>query len=300
MMMSKLFRSNSTSSLASRSTSLLEISQETGINNSEEYELSDVDLKLEEWNFPKIPTKEFYKSSWNLKTAFKTDFHIPRTLKWFEVSFPESWKLENENFPLQIQNPYQDSDLDFIQQLADGSVRISFDKSRFRSPLDDYRPRSPIDLRRSRLPNRQPPILLGDRPASHANSSRPFALYPRSRRDLSANFQGVTTRSQVSTPCYTAKQDSVINQDDDNSQKVESPLGTNMEDPYQNFDLKVLKKDFKPDMKFLGDEFDLEKNQVKREAYRANHTKEQKLEVFNAWQEFMKVVSDNIPFFEYF
>ncbi|KAL0001911.1 hypothetical protein SO802_015692 [Lithocarpus litseifolius] len=175
-MMSRLFRSNSTSSLASRSTLFPEIPQETGIINSEEYELSDVDLKLGEWNLPTVPTKEFYKSSWNLKMTFKIDFHIktieqvyginkeyetcylfnpatikaykkkghnflhiglvqiPRTLKWSEVSFPDSWKLENENYPPQIQNPDQDSDLDFVQQLADGSVRLSFDKSRFRFP----------------------------------------------------------------------------------------------------------------------------------------------------------------------
>ena len=78
-MLSKLFRSNSTSSLASRSTSLPEIPQESGIIHSDEYEMSDVDLKLGDWNLPKVPTKEFYRSSWNLNT-FKTDFHI-RTIE---------------------------------------------------------------------------------------------------------------------------------------------------------------------------------------------------------------------------
>ncbi|KAK9991455.1 hypothetical protein SO802_026440 [Lithocarpus litseifolius] len=173
MMMSRLFGSNSTSSLASRSSSLPEIPKENGIINSEEYELSDVDLKLGEWNLPKIP----------------------RTLKWSEVSFPDNWKLENENYPLQIQNPDQDSELDFVQQLADGSVRLSFDKSRFRSPLDDYRPRSPIDLHRFPSPSKQPLIPLGDRPASQASSSRPLAPYLRSKRDLGPEFQGAKTRS---------------------------------------------------------------------------------------------------------
>ncbi|KAL0009423.1 hypothetical protein SO802_010925 [Lithocarpus litseifolius] len=79
-MMSKLFRSNSTTSLASRTTSLPDIPQELGIINSEEYEMSDVNLKLGDWNLPKVPTKEFYKSSsWNL-SSFKTDFHI-RTIE---------------------------------------------------------------------------------------------------------------------------------------------------------------------------------------------------------------------------
>ena len=41
----------------------------------------------------------------------------------------------------------------------------------------------------------------------------------------------------------------------------------------------TIKKEFTPDMTALGKEFDLEKNRVKREAYRANHTYEQKKEV---------------------
>ena len=45
-------------------------------------------------------------------------------------------------------------------------------------------------------------------------------------------------------------------------------------DPYKG--LMVIKKEFIPDLVALGKEFDLEKNRVKREAYRANHTLEQK------------------------
>ena len=62
----------------------------------------------------------------------------------------------------------------------------------------------------------------------------------------------------------------------------------------------VLKKDFKPDLVALGKEFSFERNKVKREAYRANHTKEQKVKVFEKWQEFMKEISSNVPLFEYF
>ena len=35
-----------------------------------------------------------------------------------------------------------------------------------------------------------------------------------------------------------------------------------------------MKQDFTPDHKSLGDDFDSETNKVKREAYKANHTKE--------------------------
>ena len=41
-------------------------------------------------------------------------------------------------------------------------------------------------------------------------------------------------------------------------------------------------------------------NRVKREAYRANHTKEQKVEVLEKWKSFMREVKADYPFFEYF
>ena len=50
----------------------------------------------------------------------------------------------------------------------------------------------------------------------------------------------------------------------------------------------------------LEKEFNSEENRVKREAYRANHTKEQKVEVLEKWKLFMKKVKADYPFFEYF
>ena len=312
--MNRLFRSNSsTSSRSSIPPIIPEIPQEEGIINFEDYQLSDVDLKLGDWNIPKIPTSEIYKSSWSFKKIFKTDYHVktieqyginkeyetwylitpatikahtkqghnflqiglvqvgvkplirkglnssilmalkdtrhirfndsllgtietslsggpvhfncfpdfpiylhdpyimkaltlninthgtlmvqgtsqitliyrvyykcmrtnfnvqaldkrkpgettfiqtpdprsniqvPKTLKWLEVTFPENWTLENENYPFQIQNPSQNPDLDFVQQLSNGTVRLSFDQSRFRFPptFEEPRFRSPIDL----------------------------------------------------------------------------------------------------------------------------------------------------------
>ena len=110
----------------------------------------------------------------------RSTVQVPRTLKWSEITFHQQWTLENENYPLQIQNPVRNPDLDYVQQLANGTVRLSFDQSRFRSPLeyDEPRPRSSLDLHqetyqepRSRSvdlcqPLRQPTIFLRDRPAS--------------------------------------------------------------------------------------------------------------------------------------
>ena len=78
------------------------------------------------------------------------------------------------------------------------------------------------------------------------------------------------------------KNDLIVNQDDDNSKKTPSLSKTNMEqpdhesqdEPYIDHKLLVLKKDFTPNQVALGKELDLEKNRAKREAYKANHTKE--------------------------
>ena len=78
--MNRLFRSSSSTSIRSSQSSLPEIPQDEGILNSESYQLSDTNLKLGDWNIPKVPTHQIYKSSWSLKKAFKTDYHV-RTIE---------------------------------------------------------------------------------------------------------------------------------------------------------------------------------------------------------------------------
>ena len=79
-----------------------------------------------------------------------------------------------------------------------------------------------------------------------------------SRRDLGVQLQGVRANSQLSTPCYTAKEDSIVDEQDDREQSA------------------------------------------KRTAYKANYTKDQKKQVYDAWVLFMREISRNIPFFIYF
>ena len=62
--------------MRSSHSSLPEIPQDEGILNSESYQLSDTNLKLGDWNIPKVPTDQIYTSSWSLKKAFKTDYHV--------------------------------------------------------------------------------------------------------------------------------------------------------------------------------------------------------------------------------
>ena len=82
-----------------------------------------------------------------------------------------------------------------------------------------------------------------------------------SRRDLGVQLQGVRANSQLSTPCYTAKQDSIVDQQDDREQSPPSPSGTDMEQPPDQqeeqppLNLFVLTKEFDPDLEELGKDF---------------------------------------------
>ena len=104
----------------------------------------------------------------------RSKIQVPRTLKLTEVTFPLDWTLENENFPLQIQNLAQNPDLDFVQELTDGTVRLSFDQFRFKTPseYDEPRSRSPIDLHQ--------PSLFSFEIGLHSNVAHPD-LWPHSQ-----------------------------------------------------------------------------------------------------------------------
>ncbi|KAL0008795.1 hypothetical protein SO802_010297 [Lithocarpus litseifolius] len=328
-MMNKLFRSNSTSNIASRSSTLPEIPQEVGIINFEENELSDVDLKLGEWNIPKVSTSEIYKSSWNLKTVFKTDYHV-RTIELvygINKEYETCYLFNPVTIKAQRKKGHNILHIGLVQVGVKPLIRLGLNSSILLALRDTRHIRfndsllGTIETSLSSGPVHFDcfpdfTVHLHDLHVIKAltlnikthGTLMTLAPYPRSRQDLGVELQGVKTRSQVSTPCYIAKQDSVVDQDDDNSRKTPSPSKTDIEDLYQykdqeppvNHEIMALKKDFTPDLVALGKEFDSERNKVKREAYRANHTLEQKKEVLAKWQEFMKEISDHIPFFEYF
>ena len=113
-------------------------------------------------------------------------------------------------------------------------------------------------------------IFLRDRPASQCSSSIP----PISRQDLDLELQGVKTRFQVSIPCYTNRQESIVEEEENHGPSSPTMSDFKQPEPPVGQQLNVMKKDFIPDHKFLGNDFDSEANKVKREAYKANHTKE--------------------------
>ena len=98
---------------------------------------------------------------------------IPKCLKWNEITFPADWTLENENHSLQIQDPAQNPDLNFVQQLADGTVRLSFDRSRLSTPLD-YEYRQPLDASQFRSPINR---LCFDRSRPSTPCRQPIYIY---------------------------------------------------------------------------------------------------------------------------
>ena len=62
-MINRMFRrSDSSTNIRSSSTTFPEIPQEDGTINSESYQFSDLDQKLGDWNIPKVPTTQVYKS----------------------------------------------------------------------------------------------------------------------------------------------------------------------------------------------------------------------------------------------
>ena len=125
-----------------------------------------------------------------------------------------------------------------------------------------------------------------------------------SRRDLGVQLQGVRANSQLSTPCYTAKEDSIVDEQDDREQSPPSPSIsiTDMEQhPDQEpLNIMILTKEFDPDLEELGKDFTSEENKDKRAAYKASYTKDQKKKVYDAWVLFMREISRNVPFFIYF
>ncbi|KAL0010432.1 hypothetical protein SO802_005540 [Lithocarpus litseifolius] len=318
-MMNRLFRSNSSTSLCNRSSSLPEIPQENGTINSEE-------------------------SSWNLKKVFKTDYHV-RTIEQvygLRKPYETCYLFSSKKIKAHKKQGHKFLHIGLVQVGVKPLIREGLNSSillalrdtrhiRFNDSLlgtietslsggpvhFNCFPNFTVDLHDEHIMK----VLTlniksyGTLMVHGANQiDMIYRIYYKccrtnmnigalDRKKLGETLliqTNVNAKIQVSTPCYTAKQDSIVDQDDENSQKVESPSGTDMEDPYQDFDLKVLKRDFEPDMDALGKEFNSEKNRVKREAYRANHTREQKVEILNAWKAFMREILDNIPFFEYF
>ncbi|KAI8535201.1 hypothetical protein RHMOL_Rhmol10G0155500 [Rhododendron molle] len=61
------------------------------------------------------------------------NIQVPRTISWNDIKLPTSWVSENDSYPNKMQN--NTIDVDYIKQYLDGTVRISFDQQRVKSPV---------------------------------------------------------------------------------------------------------------------------------------------------------------------
>ena len=69
-----------------------------------------------------IDKRKFGETTLIQTSDVRSTIQVPRTLKWSEITFPANWTLGNENYQPQVQNPDRNPNLDFVQQLADGTV----------------------------------------------------------------------------------------------------------------------------------------------------------------------------------
>lgn len=89
----------------------------------------------------------------------------------------------------------------------------------------------------------QSPFLLRDKLASQCSSSR----LPPLKKNLDLELQGVNIRSQVSTAYYTAKQESVVDKDENHSQSSLTQSDFEQTEPPVGHQLNVEKNNFTPD-----------------------------------------------------
>jgi hypothetical protein len=143
------------------------------------------------------------KNSSNSTLLFQSSTHdanirIPRIMKWSEINLPSEWLIENVSQPAKIAS--NDTNLDYIQQYHDGSIKISF-----------------ADLNLSRV---ERPLSTNEEINSFTINQRRkyFAVsttkegFQRRAKDIetfsSSNFKlkGISTNFQVCSAFYSAKQ----------------------------------------------------------------------------------------------
>jgi hypothetical protein len=197
--------------------------------------------------------------------------------------------LENENQVQKVEN--NALDLDYIQQYLDGTVKISFDEPRLRTPfmLKD----TESSHRKSTSSIKYEPSLKHESFKSKDFKNSDLKEF-KNLKDL--KLKGIKIESQVSTPCYTTNSEQF---EEENTDGNVSPTQTDMEDHVPHHQLLTLNKPFKLNMKTLEKEFMSKRNANKREKYSTSHTREQKVEILNKWKEFMNKNKIHVNFFEY-
>jgi hypothetical protein len=244
-----------------------------------------------------------------------TSIHIPRTIKWNEVSIPKEWMVTNESFKPKIIS-HNLGDLDYIQQYLDGTVKISFDLGSESTPKSNLlieeveRPRSSrSEVPRSSLSKLEVPRSRSSRlpkdkiPARHSFAGS-TTMEELKRRDLelekelrNLKLKGVQTSSQVSHPCYTT--DSQL-EDEESSGGNASPTESDfIVETTVDTQLCTLRKPFKADWNRINDELIFEANIERRKVYRERFNLEQKKEIFSHFKKHISQIETKIFYFDF-
>jgi hypothetical protein len=135
------------------------------------------------------------------------NMRIPRMMKWSEISLPNEWLIKNVSQPAKTSS--DDTNLDYIQQYLDGSVKISL------ADLNLSRVERPLSINEGRNS-----FAVNQRKNSFPDSTTTEGFQRRDKdietflADSSSDFKlkGISTNSQVCFAFYTAKQSAAPSQ----------------------------------------------------------------------------------------
>ena len=214
---------------------------------------------------PDINLRSLIRDQKGETTVFQTNLAksklaIPRKIPWSEITFPDTWTLEN-TVPTQ---PTRNTQLNQVVDLGDGSVVIQFDGQRS------------IKMLPSRLPSRP-----SDYTSSFQSSPQPSRLLPESRRD--ASLLGTQEEPEgVSIPVYQ-------------TQHPASPTPSDM--GYAN--ICVLERQ-RVSWDRITEMFNSEENREIRTWFLARYDREQKDFLHKKYEAFLDYCQEEFDFFEFF
>jgi hypothetical protein len=163
------------------------------------------------------------------------NIRTPKMIRWDEIILPNEWILENVSKPARVVN--DTSNLDYIQQYLDGSVKISFSDLNISNQI-------------------QRPLLMDEKRNSFAGSTTTEGLHKRDKEieDLifpppdrsNLKLKGISTNSQVSSAFYSTKTHPPTHKDGEGDSTSPTTLDFNgpLPLPHQCSVIHAVSKDF--------------------------------------------------------
>jgi hypothetical protein len=220
------------------------------------------------------------------------NIRTPKMIRWDEIILPNEWLLENVSKPARVVN--DTSNLDYIQQYLDGSVKISFSDLNISNQI-------------------QRPLLMDEKRNSFVGSTTTEGLHKRDKEieDLifpppdhsNLKLKGISTNSQVSSAFYSTKTHPPTHKDDEGDST--SPSASDFNGPlppiHQCNVIHAVSKDFfsQIDWPALQKDFSSKKNRDLRHAYRARFSERERDLIKVQWTRKMIESQKHILFFDF-